>query len=154
MHRSAPSSRFSLVAARERKSDQYEDRTEHQEADLPPYRRAEVVADVMDAENLVVYDAFHEVEDAPARKQHAGVSAPRRRDAAAAHSGFEEPVTFAVACGGDTDTIGAMAGAIAGARDGITAIPARWLDALENGDRGRSYVEDLARRLWERRAMS
>ena len=76
-------------------------------------------------------------------------SVPAAIYAAAAHSGFEEPVTFAIACGGDTDTIGAMAGAIAGARHGSTAIPTRWLEALEDGDRGRSYVEELARRLWE-----
>jgi ADP-ribosylglycohydrolase len=78
-------------------------------------------------------------------------SVPTAIYAAAAHSGFEEPVTFAIACGGDTDTIGAMTGAIAGARE-ASAIPARWLNVLENGDRGRSYVEDLARRLWERPA--
>jgi ADP-ribosylglycohydrolase len=40
-----------------------------------------------------------------------------------------------------------MAGAIAGARDGADAIPARWLDALEDGEKGRSYVERLAERL-------
>jgi len=37
-----------------------------------------------------------------------------------------------------------MAGAIAGARFGATAIPDRWLDAVENGDRGRDHVEALA----------
>ncbi|HLM94434.1 MAG TPA: ADP-ribosylglycohydrolase family protein [Gaiellaceae bacterium] len=76
-------------------------------------------------------------------------SVPAAIYSAAAHSGFEEPVTFAIACGGDTDTIGAMAGAIAGARHGLGAIPTRWLEALEEGDRGRSYVDDLAQRLWE-----
>lgn len=74
-------------------------------------------------------------------------SVPAAVYAAAAHGGFEEAVSFAVRCGGDTDTIGAMAGAIAGARDGVAAIPARWLDALEDGHKGRSHVESLAEQL-------
>jgi len=40
-----------------------------------------------------------------------------------------------------------MAGAITGARTGASAIPSRWLDALEDGDKGRSYVERLAEQL-------
>jgi poly(ADP-ribose) glycohydrolase ARH3 len=64
---------------------------------------------------------------------------------------FEEAVTVAVRCGGDTDTVAAMAGATAGARFGAGAIPARWLDALEDGDRGRSHVEELARQLTDSR---
>jgi ADP-ribosylglycohydrolase len=40
-----------------------------------------------------------------------------------------------------------MAGAITGARNGAAAIPNRWLDALEDGAKGRSYVERLAERL-------
>jgi poly(ADP-ribose) glycohydrolase ARH3 len=62
---------------------------------------------------------------------------------ASAHS-FEHAVIVAVRCGGDTDTIAAMAGAIAGARFGANAIPRRWLDVLEDGERGRSHVERLA----------
>ncbi len=60
---------------------------------------------------------------------------------------FETAVVAAVRCGGDTDTIAAMAGAIAGARFGSTAIPSRWLAALEDGPRGKSHVERLAGRL-------
>jgi poly(ADP-ribose) glycohydrolase ARH3 len=70
-------------------------------------------------------------------------SVPTAIFAAASHEGFEEAVSFAVRCGGDTDTLGAMAGALAGAAHGSTSIPARWLDALENGQRGRRYVERL-----------
>ncbi|HEX2084144.1 MAG TPA: ADP-ribosylglycohydrolase family protein [Solirubrobacteraceae bacterium] len=66
---------------------------------------------------------------------------------AAAAPGFEAALTCAVRCGGDTDTVAAMAGAVAGARFGAGAIPARWLDALEDGARGRSHVEGLAARL-------
>jgi poly(ADP-ribose) glycohydrolase ARH3 len=74
-------------------------------------------------------------------------SVPAAIYAVAAHARFEDSVAFAVRCGGDTDTIGAMAGAIAGARDGATAIPVRWLDALEDGHKGRSHVEWLAEQL-------
>jgi poly(ADP-ribose) glycohydrolase ARH3 len=57
---------------------------------------------------------------------------------------FEESVLYAISLGGDTDTIGAMNGAIAGAYLGIDSIPERWREKLEN----REYIEDLARRLW------
>jgi poly(ADP-ribose) glycohydrolase ARH3 len=66
---------------------------------------------------------------------------------AAASHGFEDAVAFAVRGGGDTDTLGAMTGAIAGARDGATSIPTRWLQALEDGSRGRSHVEGLAEKI-------
>ncbi len=63
---------------------------------------------------------------------------------ALANSSFETAVRFAVRLGGDTDTVAAMAGAVAGARDGAQSIPARWLAALEDGEQGRSHVEALA----------
>ena len=66
---------------------------------------------------------------------------------AAANGSFDEAVNFGVRCGGDSDTIGAMAGAIAGASHGADATPARWRDALEDGEKGRSHVERLAERL-------
>jgi poly(ADP-ribose) glycohydrolase ARH3 len=71
-------------------------------------------------------------------------SVPPAIVAGARAASFEEAVTLAVRCGGDTDTVGAMAGAIAGARFGAGAIPARWLDALEDGRHGRRHVETLA----------
>ncbi len=60
---------------------------------------------------------------------------------------FRESVVVAVNCGGDTDTIGAMAGAIAGAYYGYGQIPEEWLARLENGQKGRDYVVSLAERL-------
>jgi poly(ADP-ribose) glycohydrolase ARH3 len=74
-------------------------------------------------------------------------SVPAAIYSAAAHDSVEAATTFAVRCGGDTDTIGAMAGAIAAARVGATAIPSGWLEALEDGPKGRSHVERLAERL-------
>ncbi len=56
---------------------------------------------------------------------------------------YEHAMKAAVALGHDTDTTAAIAGGVAGARDGLTAIPARWLGAL----RGRELVEPLARAL-------
>ena len=63
---------------------------------------------------------------------------------------FKEAVVYAVKLGGDTDTIGAMAGAIAGGCHGVEAIPRDWLDALENESKGRDYVLHLAARLYRR----
>jgi len=57
---------------------------------------------------------------------------------------FEEAVIYAISLGGDTDTIGAMTGAISGAYLGIEAIPSKWREKLENRD----YIADLADRLW------
>jgi ADP-ribosyl-[dinitrogen reductase] hydrolase len=44
--------------------------------------------------------------------------------------GFEQALITAINLGGDTDTIGAMVGALAGARLGLNEIPSRWLDDL------------------------
>ena len=57
---------------------------------------------------------------------------------------FEEAVIYAISLGGDTDTIGAMTGAISGAYLGIDAIPGGWRERLEN----RTYIEELALKLW------
>ncbi|NIR30588.1 MAG: hypothetical protein GWN84_15015 [Gammaproteobacteria bacterium] len=59
----------------------------------------------------------------------------------------EETLVRAVNAGGDADTIGAMAGALAGARHGARAFPPRWLDALEDRGKGRTYVLGLGDRL-------
>ena len=79
-------------------------------------------------------------------------SVPAAIYSAVAHDSVEEALTFAVRCGGDTDTIAAMAGAIASAQAGAAAIPDRWLDLLEEGPKGRGHVERLADRLVAARA--
>ncbi len=56
---------------------------------------------------------------------------------------FEEAVIAAVNFGDDADTSGAVAGALAGAREGAGAIPARWLAVL----RPREELHALARGL-------
>jgi len=55
----------------------------------------------------------------------------------------EEAVVTAVNRGGDTDTVGAVAGAVAGARFGADALPARWLQTVDY----RQDLELLARAL-------
>jgi len=65
---------------------------------------------------------------------------------------FEDSVSYAVSLGGDTDTIGAMTGAISGAYHGKSGMPESWLDVLENGERGRDYIEMLAEKLWKLKA--
>jgi hypothetical protein len=47
---------------------------------------------------------------------------------------FRDAVVAAVNGGGDTDTIGAMTGAMAGSLHGAEAIPAEWLAALSSRD--------------------
>jgi ADP-ribosylglycohydrolase len=59
----------------------------------------------------------------------------------------EECLIRAVAFGGDTDTIGAMAGALVGALHGSSWVPARWYDNIENGRHGRDEIVGLARAL-------
>ena len=52
---------------------------------------------------------------------------------------YEAAVRAAVQLGDDSDTTAAIAGGLAGIRDGIAAIPTRWIDALKS----RSVVDEL-----------
>ena len=60
---------------------------------------------------------------------------------------FRDATILAVNLGGDTDAVGAMAASIAGAYYGYREIPRQWVDALENGAKGRDYVIQAARRV-------
>lgn len=60
--------------------------------------------------------------------------------------GFEQTVVAVVNEGGDTDTNGAVAGAVMGARHGASSIPSRWLDNIA----GIPQLTDLADRLFEK----
>jgi ADP-ribosylglycohydrolase len=44
---------------------------------------------------------------------------------------LDDVLVDVVRIGGDTDTNGAIAGGLLGARDGVDAIPQRWLDKLQ-----------------------
>ncbi|MHA1731657.1 MAG: ADP-ribosylglycohydrolase family protein [Promethearchaeota archaeon] len=58
---------------------------------------------------------------------------------------FEDAVVRAVNLGKDADTVGAIVGALAGARFGLGSIPARWLDDLVNRGGLESRVEAVVR---------
>ena len=45
---------------------------------------------------------------------------------------FEEALTDVINLGGDTDTAGAILGALAGTYYGVDAIPSRWMEGLQN----------------------
>jgi poly(ADP-ribose) glycohydrolase ARH3 len=86
--------------------------------------------------------------DAPAREVvrtlGAHVTAHRSVPAAlwcaATSPDVEAAVTTALSLGGDADTIAAMAGAVRGAADGPSSVPAAWLVAVE----GRNEVRAAA----------
>jgi ADP-ribosyl-[dinitrogen reductase] hydrolase len=58
---------------------------------------------------------------------------------------FEEAITTGVNLGGDTDTTGAVTGALAGAYYGLSQIPQRWLRVLKDNDE----IIVLAQRIYE-----
>ena len=59
---------------------------------------------------------------------------------------FERVVRAAVMLGDDTDTTAAVAGGIAGVRDGLSSIPERWVKGLRGGE----WHEPLVRELFAR----
>jgi hypothetical protein len=58
-------------------------------------------------------------------------------------STFEECILAAVNLGGDADTIGAVAGQLAGAYYGIAGIPEKWIDHLKRKTLIARIVKDL-----------
>ena len=63
-------------------------------------------------------------------------------------SDFEEPLVAVIQAGGDTDTNGAVAGAVLGALHGADAIPERWIAKIPRA----VHLVSLADRLLERAA--
>ena len=60
---------------------------------------------------------------------------------------YSNVIAQAIGLGDDTDTVAAMAGAISGAHLGIAAIPQHLLVMMENGAKGRDYINGLAMQL-------
>jgi ADP-ribosyl-[dinitrogen reductase] hydrolase len=56
---------------------------------------------------------------------------------------YEDGVTWAISLGKDTDTNAAIAGALMGCRDGVEAIPSRWLDSLLDRQRIDAAIDRL-----------
>ena len=66
-------------------------------------------------------------------------------------SNFYEVLFSSISCGGDTDTIACMSGAIAGAFLGLRVIPRNWIDIVEDVDIFQTLAEELYE-LWEEKA--
>jgi ADP-ribosyl-[dinitrogen reductase] hydrolase len=62
-----------------------------------------------------------------------------------------ESILNAVRCGGDTDSVAAIAGAIVGARVGAPHLPQEWMSALFEWPRGVAFMEQAAQVLAARR---
>ena len=62
---------------------------------------------------------------------------------------FRVAMTAALDCGGDTDTVGAVLGALTGASVGKDGIPAEWRESICDWPRSPSFMEHVARRLAE-----
>jgi len=60
---------------------------------------------------------------------------------------FRAALISVLECGGDTDTTGAIVGALAGATGGKGGIPSEWLDAVWEWPRSCSVMEQIATRL-------
>lgn len=86
--------------------------------------------------------------DAPPKGRGTGyvVDALHSARQALAADSYENVVKRAIAFGNDTDTTACIAGGIAGVRDGVGAIPERWMLGL----RGREIVQPLLDRLLDR----
>lgn len=61
---------------------------------------------------------------------------------------YAATVARAIGQGNDVDTLAAMAGAICGARVGLSGIPNYLVDCLEDNQQGKTFLLDLAERLW------
>ena len=62
---------------------------------------------------------------------------------------FEATLTAVLDCGGDTDTTGAIVGALAGAVTGEPGIPRAWIDGIIDWPRGVRLCYRVADRLCE-----
>jgi ADP-ribosylglycohydrolase len=91
---------------------------------------------------------FHLRPDEPPDGRGSGyvVDALRSARLCAAEPSFEAAVRRAVALGDDTDTTACLTGGIAGLRDGLGAIPARWREALGGRDLWRPLLDRLVAR--------
>jgi ribA/ribD-fused uncharacterized protein len=65
---------------------------------------------------------------------------------------YEQVVKAAVALGHDTDTTACIAGGIAGIRDGVVAIPQRWMDQLRGKELVQPLLDQLLAHLTSKRA--
>ncbi len=62
---------------------------------------------------------------------------------------FRSGVLDEVNSDGDTDTKASLIGQLLGIKNGVSAIPKEYLEGLENGEKGRDYLQKLADQLLE-----
>jgi ADP-ribosylglycohydrolase len=67
---------------------------------------------------------------------------------------FRAALISVLECGGDTDTTGAILGALSGVSGGKGSVPSEWLNALWEWPRSRSLVEKIAARLAKQKSSS
>jgi ADP-ribosyl-[dinitrogen reductase] hydrolase len=65
---------------------------------------------------------------------------------------YREALTSALNCGGDTDTVGAMAGALSGASAGVENIPAEWRNGIVEWPRSVALLADIGRHLADQKS--
>lgn len=65
---------------------------------------------------------------------------------------FPAALKAAFDCGGDTDTVGAIVGALAGASCGEQGIPAAWLEGIWEWPRSTTFLKAVANRLAEQKS--
>ncbi len=108
------------------------------------------VAAALDDEDSRVSSTLREAVEAEPDEIHAAafvLDSLRAAVWAVLHTtSFEGALVEIVNRGGDCDTVGAVAGALAGARYGADAIPARWLDALAVREQATAAADALAER--------
>ena len=63
------------------------------------------------------------------------------------HGTYRGALIATLECGGDTDTIGAMVGALCGASSGVKDIPREWLDRLAEWPRSIEFMRTVAGKL-------
>lgn len=98
----------------------------------------ELIADALDSPKDVIQTVrqlAEELQDLPPTGWVVGSFSCAVKAIAQTES-FEDAVVQAVNLGGDADTIGAIAGGLAGAIYGFSAIPERWKNCLADGVRG------------------
>ncbi len=121
------------------------------------------LAGILDEANAPLQDALDYVDASAPDELTAALSPLARADSpgtletsgyvvhsiqTALHDGLasesaEEAIVTAVNRGGDTDTIGAITGAIAGARFGASGLPSQWLSMIDETDELESLADSL-----------
>lgn len=64
---------------------------------------------------------------------------------------FRSALCAALDCGGDTDTVGAIVGALCGASGGVEGIPREWIEGIVEWPRSVGFMREVARRLGEQK---